>query len=82
VFAAGLIFAWLLLALSMQAPPAVRTRMYHVNTTDAARLSAQLGRLDGVVEAVVDANEGVVYLKVRLGEWDETGARNLIEEEE
>jgi|APLak6261659701_1056019.scaffolds.fasta_scaffold00371_2 MFS family permease len=82
VFAAGLSFAWLLLALSMQPPPAVRSRMYHVNTTDAARLSAQLGRLDGVVEAVVDANEGVAYLKVRLGEWDETGARNLIEKEE
>jgi MFS family permease len=82
VFAAGLSFAWLLLALSMQAPPAVRTRMYHVNTTDAARLSAQLGQLDGVVEAVVDAIEGVVYLKVRLGEWDEAGARNLIEKEE
>jgi MFS family permease len=82
VFAAGLSFAWLLLALSMQPPPAVRTRMYHVNTADAERLSAQLGRLDGVVEAVVDADEGVVYLKVRLGEWDEVGARNLIEKEE
>jgi phage tail protein X len=56
--------------------------MYHVNTTDAAGLSAQLGRLDGVVEAVVDADEGVAYLKVRLGEWDETGVRNLIEKEE
>ncbi|HQR50073.1 MAG TPA: MFS transporter [Methylophilaceae bacterium] len=82
VFAAGLCSAWLLLALSMQTPPAVRTRMYHVNTMDAAGLSAQLGRLDGVVEAVVDADEGVAYLKVRLGEWDETGARNLIEREE
>jgi len=84
VFAAGLAFAWLLLALSMQTPPAVRTRMYHVQELDAAQaaqLSAELARVDGVVEAVVIAEEGVAYLKVRMGEWNEAGARNLIEKE-
>jgi len=81
VFAAGLCVAWLLLALSMQAPPAVRTRMYHVNEMNEAQagmLSTALAALDGVVEAVVIADEGVAYLKVRMGEWDEAGARELI----
>lgn len=81
VFAAGLCFAWLLLALSMQPPPAVRTHLYHVNEMDAAQaseLSSTLAKLDGVVEAVVIADEGVAYLKVRMGEWDEVGARRLL----
>jgi predicted MFS family arabinose efflux permease len=85
VFASGLCVAWLLLALSMQAPPAVRTRMYHVNQISEAQavsLSAALARIEGVVEAVVIAAEGVAYLKVRMGEWDESGVRKLIEQGE
>lgn len=85
VFAAGLCVAWLLLALSMQRPPAVRTRMYHVrqmNAVEAAALSDKLARVEGVVEAVVIGDEGVAYLKVRLGEWDEPSAKQLIEQGE
>ena len=82
VFAAGLAAAWFMLAASMQAPPAVRTRMFHVEgEVDEARgrkLSAALSRIDGVVEAIVIAAEGVAYLKVRMGEWDEAGARILM----
>lgn len=82
-FSAGLCVAWLLLALTMQKPPAVRTRMYHVEKrltpVTATQLSEQLGAIDGVVEAVVIAEESVAYLKVRMGEWDEAGARNLLE---
>ncbi len=82
VFAAGLAVAWLLLAISMQPPPAVRTRMYHVgemSETRGRQLSSDLARIEGVAEAVVIATEGVAYLKVRLGEWDEAGALALIE---
>lgn len=82
VFAAGLAAAWLLLAISMQRPPAVRTRMYQVGQMNEARgreLSSALARVAGVCEAVVIATEGVAYLKVRLGEWDEAGALALIE---
>jgi len=81
-FSAGLAVAWLLLALSMNPPPPVRTRMFHVGALDAAgaaRLSRALAAVDGVVEAVVVAGEGVAYLKVRLGDWDDHGARSLIE---
>lgn len=85
VFAAGLCFAWLLLALSMQTPPAVRTRMYHVramNEAQAAALSAKLCTLPGVMEAVVVARENVAYLKVGMGEWDEAAVRGLMEKGE
>jgi MFS family permease len=84
-FTAGVCIFWLMLALSMQPPPAVRTRMYHVDNIDDAKakaLSTSLAALDGVVEAVVIASEGVAYLKVRMGEWDETGARKLIDQGE
>ena len=82
VFAAGLAAAWLLLAISMQKPPAVRTRMYQVGEMNEARgreLSTALARVAGVSEAVVIATEGVAYLKVRLGDWDEAGVLALIE---
>lgn len=80
VFASGLALVWLLLALSMQTPPAVRTRLLHVEVSDEAQaqlLSARLAELAGVVEAVVIAAEGVAYLKTR-DDWDETGAKQLI----
>lgn len=81
VFAAGLAIAWLMLALSMRPPPAVRTRLFEVGVmTDAhgRELARALARVEGVVEAVVIAGEGVAYLKVRMGDWDETGARALM----
>lgn len=81
VFAAGLAIAWFMLAISMQPPPAVRTRLYHVevrNEEQGRELATALGRLEGVVEAVVIAAEGVAYLKTRMGDWDETAAKKLI----
>ena len=81
-FTAGICIFWLMLALSMQPPQAVRTRMYHVpeiSDAQARTLSDRLVKLDGVVEAVVNAAEGVAYLKVRMGDWDEQRARELIE---
>ncbi len=82
VFAAGLCFAWLLLALSMQAPPSVRTHMMAVGDigeSQALALSAALSKIDGVVEAIVISGQGVAYLKLRLGAWDEAGARKLLD---
>lgn len=83
VFSTGLALAWLLLAVSMSPPPAVRTRLLHVGALDskqALRLSGALAGLAGVVEAVVIADEGVAYLKVRTDAWDEIGANTLIKE--
>ena len=82
-FAAGLAAAWLLMAISMEPPPAVRTLMFQVKAMDEAggrQLSDALARLDGVVEAVVVSAEGVAYLKTRLDKWDEASVHQLIEE--
>lgn len=81
-FSTGLALAWLLLALSMRAPPRIRTRMFHVegkvDEARARRLSKQLAQLAGVAEAIVVAKEGVAYLKVGLGDWDEAGVVKLL----
>ncbi len=81
---AVLMGGWLVLALGMRAPPAVRTRMFHVDGLDAARaqeLRSALTRLAGVVEAAVLADEGVAMLKVKLSGWDEATALRLLQGE-
>ena len=82
VFSAGLALAWLMLALSMQPLPAIRSQLLHVGEIDdeqARRLSAALAKVSGVTEAVVIGAEGVAYLKVSMHGWDERSAHNLIE---
>jgi MFS family permease len=72
---------WLALAAPMTAPPAVRTRMYHVSPMDDARadgLTRRLGELPGVREALVRAAEGVAYLKVDVKSFDEQRALQLL----
>jgi hypothetical protein len=66
----------------MQAPPAVKSKMYHlgeISAADARTLSNRLSRLSGVREAVVIAEEGLVVLKVDMQQnWDEQTALKLI----
>lgn len=84
MFCSVLMGLWLILASSMQAPLAVKSRMFHLQelTPQAARnLAAQLEILDGVREAVVLADEGVALLKVEMAGWDEAAALKLIGEE-
>jgi MFS family permease len=80
-FSSGLVIAWFMLAISMQTPPAVKTRMFHVDVADAKAayaLAQALGKLPGVSEAAVSAAEGVAYLKVSMRDWDDGAARELI----
>jgi len=82
VFCVVLMAVWLLASLSMAAPPAIKTRMFHVGAMpadQAALLKAQLAGVAGVVEAVVLAEEGVAMLKVSLQGWDEARALSLLE---
>ncbi len=82
IFCVVLMGAWLLASLSMQAPPAIKTRMFRVGAMpadQAALLRAQLAEMAGVVEAVVLAEEGVAMLKVSLRGWDEAGVRSLLD---
>lgn len=85
VFAACglLMLVWVLVAATMQAPPAVKTQMFHIGEGwqgDVRELSRKLGALRGVKEAVVIAEEGVAYLKVLQSDWDEAGVLRLIQE--
>ncbi len=84
VFAFGAVLTglWLWMALSMRTPPAVKTKMYHLEAMDEASardLARQLAAATGVMEAVVSADEGVAYLKVNLAGWDEEHVLKLIE---
>jgi predicted MFS family arabinose efflux permease len=82
VFCSVLMALWLFFASSMQAPPAVKSKMYHlgeISAADARTLSNRLSRLSGVREAVVIAEEGLVVLKVDMQQnWDEQTALKLI----
>jgi len=81
VFCGALMVAWLLASLSMQAPPAIKTRLFRIGVMppdQAALLKAQLAGVAGVVEAAVLAEEGVAMLKVSIKGWDEASARSLL----
>lgn len=85
LFCGVLIGIWLLLATGMQTPPAVKSRMFHLEPIrpQAARILAnRLAKINGVREAVVLAEEGVALLKVDLLDWDEQAALQLIRQGE
>jgi MFS family permease len=71
IFCSVMMLLWLILAYSMQAPAAVRTKMYSLDenaaelTTAAAdKLKNKLAKLAGVVEAVVLPQERTIILKL------------------
>ncbi len=81
IFCVVLMGIWLLASLSMQAPPAIKSRMFRVGSMpadQAALLKTQLAGMAGVVEVVVLAEEGVAMLKVSIQGWDEAGVRGLL----
>jgi MFS family permease len=80
-FCGLLVMIWLVLAVTMQAPAAVRSRMYQVQKMDdstAKHLSQKLSALAGVNEALVLVNERVAYLKVDMQGFDEEGVVKLL----
>jgi MFS family permease len=84
VFCSVLMALWLLLGISMKAPPAVKSKMYHLKKISAAKaktLAEKLSAVHGVQEAVVLADEGLVILKVDIQPgWDEAAVLRLIGE--
>ena len=90
IFCSVMMLLWLILAYSMQAPPAVKTKMYSMNeatvelTADQAKkLKNKLSKLAGVLEAVVLPQERTVILKVdtkiyNMQDWDETKVHQLL----
>ncbi len=80
-FCGVLLALWLVFAITMKAPAAVRTKMYHVKkmeTDKANGLSRELASLPGVHEALVLTSEGVAYLKVDMKGFDETRVVQLL----
>ena len=82
VFCSVLMALWLVLALSMAPPPAIRNKMYHLpqmSDAEVRDLHGRLAALQGVREVVIIADEGVAILKVDMREpWDQAGAEALI----
>lgn len=78
IFCGVMMFLWLLLAFSMQAPPAVRTKMYTMDAMaeqmaaeDVNVLKGKLAGIAGVIEAVVLPQELTVILKIdKSHDWD------------
>lgn len=80
-FSGVLLALWLVLAFTMKAPAAVRTKMYHVQEMETGKangLSRELASLPGVHEALVLTSEGVAYLKVDMNGFDETRVVQLL----
>ncbi|BCM26053.1 MFS transporter [Methyloradius palustris] len=84
IFCSVLMVMWLICALTMQAPPAVKSKMYHLaemTATQGQELSLKLAAVSGVREAVILADEGAVILKVDLQQgFDEENVLRLIGE--
>ena len=83
MFSAGLMTVWLIAAIGMRTPPAVRTRMFRLGimgADQAALLNQKLRAIHGVHESTVVAEEGIAIMKVAQLGWDEATATKLIEE--
>jgi MFS family permease len=86
IFCSIMMFLWLVLAYSMQAPLAVKTKMYSMDetgsdiTNDTADLiRAKLASMAGVIEAVVLPQERTVILKIdKSHHWDEAQLEKLV----
>jgi len=75
LFAALGALLWWLLAATMTAPAKLGSYIYKIAATapaDAGQLTRQLAGLAGVTEVVVEAEEGVAYLKVDKKVFDES----------
>lgn len=86
IFCGVMMFLWLLLAFSMQAPPAVRTKMYTMEASAdqmteemVASVKNRLAKLTGVIEAAVLPQERTVILKIdKSYDWDDAQVYQLL----
>lgn len=86
IFCGVMMFLWLLLASSMRAPLAIRTKMYTIDGVAgemsierAALVRGELAKLAGVVEAVVLPQEHTVILKIdKSHDWDDAQVYKLL----
>ena len=81
VFDIAVLLVWLVVAVGMQAPAAVRTRLYHLPEMDdaaAVELRRRLAQLTGVHEVMVVVAERMACLKVDKHGFDEAAVEQLV----
>jgi predicted MFS family arabinose efflux permease len=81
IFCALLMCIWLVLTFGMITPPAVRTKMYHLNDLNgqqATTLAQKVSQMTGVYEAVAIAQEQLLIVKVNNQQSNDSQA--LIEQ--
>jgi MFS family permease len=86
IFCGVMMFLWLLLAFSMRAPLAVKTKMYtmaesadHMTAKKADAVKVKLQKLAGVVEVAVLPQERTVILKIdKSYNWDDAQVYQLL----
>lgn len=67
IFCAALMFAWLLLAFGMKAPPSVKTKMYHLGDLtpkECQKLELAVKNIEGVVDVTLIAQEHNLIVKI------------------
>jgi MFS family permease len=86
IFCSVMMLIWVVMAYSMQPPPAVRTKMYTMAETavdmsveSALALKSELAMLVGVIEVAVLPKEQTVILKLdKSHDWDEAQVLKLL----
>jgi MFS family permease len=86
IFCSVMMLIWVVMAYSMQSPPAVRTKMYTMAETavdmsveSALALKSELAKLVGVIEVAVLPQEQTVILKLdKSHDWDEAQVLKLL----
>lgn len=84
IFAIALLLLWLIIASTMQAPAAVRTKMYPLPVMDkisGIELQKKLAQLHGVREVMIVTAECMACLKVEMSGFDETAVNKFIKGE-
>ena len=75
---------WLFVASTMQAPAAVRTKMYALPVMDKAAgdaLQQKLAQLQGVRDVMIVPAECMACLKVEMSGFDEMAVKKLVKGE-
>lgn len=81
LFAAVIALLWLIVSFGMKPPRALSSLLLNlgrVGEEEAARISAQMLKIEGVAEAIVLADDGVAYLKVDHEKLDRKRLQALI----
>jgi len=81
--AAGIAAVWLLIAVTMRKPGHYSTylaRLDDIAASDSKQLEARLGRVPGVVDVIVVAEESLGYLKIDPDIFDPGAVESIIAE--